>query len=171
MRLQITSRLRASAAKLTNQLSIVARSNSFVPPLNGDRDSCLRLRQKAPGGNLKSTSVRFSRDIFQSRGPGVSVVWGLLFPFSGRTGFSHLSRVTPRHARDGARGVTPDVSRVSFNRAYRVRDRFLSVARYERKERFPGECINIHIYISPSFPSRRYSLNEFHSDHPPFCLK
>lgn len=40
MRLQITSRLRASAAKLTNQRSIVARSNSFVPPLNGSRDSC-----------------------------------------------------------------------------------------------------------------------------------
>lgn len=40
MRLQITSRLRASAAKLTNQRSIVARTNSFVPPLNGSRDSC-----------------------------------------------------------------------------------------------------------------------------------
>lgn len=40
MRLQITSRLRASAAKLTNQRSIVARSNSFMHPLNGSRDSC-----------------------------------------------------------------------------------------------------------------------------------
>lgn len=69
MRLQITSRLRASAGK-TDQSASHCNPGPirFVPLLNGS-PWFLHLRQKlALGGNLKSTSVRFSRDIFQSRG-------------------------------------------------------------------------------------------------------
>lgn len=36
-----------------------------MPPLNGSRDSCT-FGKRPHGSNLKSTSVRFSRDIFQS---------------------------------------------------------------------------------------------------------
>lgn len=36
-----------------------------MPPLNGARDSCT-FGKRPFGSNLKSTSVRFSRDIFQS---------------------------------------------------------------------------------------------------------